>query len=103
MVTGEIVTEIPVTGSVHEEEDAAVEVVAAVVVQVTAVLGAAEWHEASPNIARVIMNRERRFTAPRYSIAENSIPRVRALPGARRKGMLDSCASISTHLSEIQN
>ena len=37
-VAGEIATEIPVTGSVHETEDDAEEVEAAVVVQVTAVL-----------------------------------------------------------------
>ena len=41
MVTGEMVTEIPVTGSVHEEDEEELEVVAVVVVQVTAVLAAA--------------------------------------------------------------
>lgn len=40
IVTGEMVTEIPVTGSVHEEEEDELEVVASVVVQTIAVLAA---------------------------------------------------------------
>jgi hypothetical protein len=54
-----------------------------VVVQVTAVL-AAEPHEAKQITATINAKRERRFTAPRYSIAGNSILRVRALLGTRR-------------------
>jgi hypothetical protein len=42
MVTGEMVTEIPVTGLVQDEDDEELEVVASVVVQVIAVLAAEE-------------------------------------------------------------
>jgi hypothetical protein len=83
IVTGEIVTVMLVTGSVHEEEEDAVELDPDVVVQVTAVL-AAEPHEAKLITAMINAKSERRFTAPRYSIAGNSILRVRALLGARR-------------------
>jgi hypothetical protein len=66
VVAGEIVTVIPVTGSVHEEEEVVVEVVEVVVVHTTAVLtGAAYlWHEIRLN--RLIMSAKtgRRFTAP---------------------------------------
>jgi hypothetical protein len=84
IVTGEIVTVMLVTGSVHEEEDEAVELDPEVVVQVTAVLAAEPPHEAKLIAAMINAKRERLFTAPRYSIAGNSILRVRALLGARR-------------------
>lgn len=100
IATGEIVTEIPVTESVHEKEEEAVEVVPVAVVQVTAVL-AAEPHEARLIAAMISANRERRFTASLDSIAAISI--LRALIGTRRIKMPDSCGSISTHLSTIRN
>jgi hypothetical protein len=92
MVTGEIVTVIPVNGSVHEEEEEELETVVSVVVQVTAVLGAAEWHEAKPATAISTANRERRFTARLFSDVRTSIP-----------AMLDLSGSLSTHLSKARN
>ena len=65
---------IPVTGSVHEEEEALVDVVAAVVVQVMAVLGAEYlWHEARPNTPISDAKTGRRFTAPLSSISRMPI------------------------------
>ena len=48
-VTGEMVTVIPVTGSVHEEEEEVEEVVGVVVVHVMAVLAGAPPHETRLN------------------------------------------------------
>jgi hypothetical protein len=83
--TGEMATEIPVAGSVHEEEEEELEVVPVVVVQTTSVLGAApEWQEARPAAARIKANRERRFTAHLSSMYEASAA-AGSIPG-----MLDS-------------
>ena len=69
-VAGEMVTEILVAGSMQETDEEALEVVAAVVVQVTAVLVVvAEPHEAMPTTAASNASRGRRFTAPRFSRA----------------------------------
>ena len=65
---------IPVTGSVHEEEEALVDVVAAVVVQVMAVLVAADLlHDARPNTPMSNAKTGRRFTAPLSSISRMPI------------------------------
>jgi hypothetical protein len=64
-VTGEMAMLIPVAGSVHEDEDALVDVVAAVVVQVMAVLGAVYlWHDARANTPTSTAKNRKRFTAP---------------------------------------
>jgi len=56
---------IPVTGSVHVEEEAFDDVVAVVVVQVMAVVaGAAWWHETKPNAPINRAKTGRRLTAP---------------------------------------
>jgi hypothetical protein len=90
IVAGEMVTLMPVTGSVQATEDEAVEVVAAVVVQVTAALVAVVLlQEAIPNAAATNAKKKMRFTAPLCSSAEASIA-----------GILDSCTSISTRFSK---
>jgi hypothetical protein len=64
-VIGEIAMLIPVTGSVHVEEEAVEDAVAAVVVQEIAVLGAAYlWQETWPNTAITNAKIGRRLTAP---------------------------------------
>jgi hypothetical protein len=74
IVAGEMVTEIFVVGSMHETDEEALEVVAAVVVHVTAVLvEAALLQEAKPNRPAINANRKIRFTAPRFSSAVVSI------------------------------
>ena len=56
---------MPVVGSVQEEEDAFVDVVAVVVVQVIAVLGAVYlWHDARANTPTSNAKNGKRFTAP---------------------------------------
>ena len=56
---------IPVTGSVHVEEEALDDVVDVVVVQVMAVVaGAVWWHETKPNAPINRTKTGRRFTAP---------------------------------------
>jgi purine-cytosine permease-like protein len=93
IVAGEMATVILVAGSVQETDEEALEVVAAVVVQVTAVLVAAVLlQEASPNAAANNANRERRFTAPRFSSAV-----------ARVFGILCSWRSISNFLPNNRN
>ena len=69
-VAGEIVTLIFVTGSVHVEVEVAVEEVEVLVVQVTAVLAGALWHEAALNTAMSEPKNRRRFTAPLASFFE---------------------------------
>lgn len=60
-----MVIAIPVVGSVHDEEEEVVDVVAEVVVQVMAVLGAAAlWHESRPMAPMNNAQIGRRLTAP---------------------------------------
>jgi hypothetical protein len=104
-VAGDIVTEIPVTGSVHVEEDDELEVVEVVVVQVTAVLVAAVLlQETEPRTARTDAMSESRFTAPLFSLTRalilgGSIPGIldpaALIAGPSAPGTLDSCSSIS--------
>ena len=64
-VTGEMAMLIPVTGSVHVEEEAVDDAVAAVVVQEMAVLGAAYlWQETRPNAPISNAKIGKRLTAP---------------------------------------
>ena len=63
--TGEMAMVIPVTGSMHEEEEAFDDVLAAVVVQVMAVLGAVYlWHETRLNAPMSNARTGRLLTAP---------------------------------------
>jgi hypothetical protein len=56
---------MPVVGSVHEEEEALVDVVEVVVVQVMAVLGAVYlWHETRANTPISNAQNGKRLTAP---------------------------------------
>ncbi len=97
METGEIVTEIPVTGSVHDEEEAELAVVEVVVVQVTAVLAGAAPQEDKLTAARIKRNRERRFTAQLFSAAWASAA------WAWIPAILGSCGSLSTRFSKTRN
>ena len=63
-MAGEIVTLMFVTGSVHVDVEVVVEEVEVLVVHVTAVLVAAEPHEARPKREVNKINSRRRFTAP---------------------------------------
>jgi hypothetical protein len=63
-VAGEIVTLIFVTGSVQVEVEVVADVVEVLVVQVTAVLAGAWWHEARAGRAASKTKNRRRFTAP---------------------------------------
>ena len=74
-VAGEIVTLMPVTGSVQVDIEVVVEVVEVVVVHVTAVLVAAFLlQEARPKSAMSKTKNRRRFTAPLSSLFEISNP-----------------------------
>jgi len=93
IVAGEMVTEILVVGSMQETDEDALEVVAAVVVHVTAVLVvAALLQEAKPNRLAINANRKIRFTAPRFSCA-----------AARISGTFDSRRPMSIYLLKMQN
>jgi hypothetical protein len=101
MAAGDMVTEIPVTGSVQVEEDEELEVVAVVVVQVTAVLAGAVLHDAMTRIAQIDATRERRLTGA-LSLVPGGLIHGFLIAKLSAQWMFESVGSISTHLSNIQ-
>lgn len=70
IVTGEMVTLMPVTGSVQVDEEVLLDAVEVLVTHVTAVLAGAEPQEARPNRAMSKAKKSRCFTAPLDSLFE---------------------------------
>jgi hypothetical protein len=70
IVTGEMVTLMPVTGSVQVDEEVLLEVVEVLVMHVTAVLAGVEPQEPRPNRSMSKTIKSRRFTAPLDSLFE---------------------------------